>query len=164
MRLGFSAVKFAMSKLRDCALCSFSREGRGKKKKKKSKAALWQTWVNLWFRIIVSMTKPAWWWAVKWIYKSSSLKYVHKQLQTHTITPRANKLRGGTRTQKQPSCTSLGPLDHALHPHPLSKKPKVNSFPYSLSLSHPASFFIRYSHYSIWRQFWLNALTKILQS
>lgn len=43
------------------------REG---KKKKKSQAALWQTWVNLWFRIIVSMTKPAWWWAVKWIYKA----------------------------------------------------------------------------------------------
>lgn len=28
-------------------------------------------------------------------------------------------------------------LDHAPHPHPLSKKPEVNSFPYSLSLSHP---------------------------
>lgn len=29
-------------------------------------------------------------------------------------------------------------LDHAPHPHPLSKRPEVNSFPYSVSLSHPA--------------------------
>ena len=29
-------------------------------------------------------------------------------------------------------------LDHALHPHPLSKKSEVKSFPYSLSLSHHA--------------------------
>lgn len=35
--IGFRAVKFAMSKLRDCALCSFSREGREEKKKRKEK-------------------------------------------------------------------------------------------------------------------------------
>lgn len=68
--------------------------------------------------------------------------YTNTQLQVHphehshaehAHTKMHSKARERTNTAQPESS-----LDHALHPHPLSKKPEVNSFPYSLSLSHPA--------------------------
>lgn len=123
-----------------------------KEKKGKKSHTLTNIWVNLWLRIIVSMTKPAWWWVGKRIYKAQEdLKYVHK-CATSSAPTRSLPSWTRTHTQKKKnvvkstwvhtkSSQRLQPgssLDHALHPHPLSKKPEVNSFPYSLSLSHPA--------------------------
>lgn len=57
--------------------------------------------------------------------------YVQRSLQwrTHTHTRVQTKSSHGL----EPGSS----VDHAAHPHPLSKKPEVNSFPYSLLLSHP---------------------------
>lgn len=104
-------------------------------------------WVNLWLGIIALMTKPAWWWAGKRIYKAQEdLKYVHKHATLRAPTQsfpyltrtHENALKS-TSAHKSSHGLQPGPsLDHAPHPHPLSKKPEVNSFPYSLSLSHHA--------------------------
>lgn len=118
------------------------------RKRRKKRRTLTNIWVNLWLGIIVSMTKPAWWWAGKRIYKAhKDLKYVHKRatssaptqsLPWWTHTQKCTRKHMSTHKKQPPTPEPGSSLDHAPHPHPLSKKPEVNSFPYSLSLSHPA--------------------------
>lgn len=125
----------------DYGLCSFSTDRSEKEKKKEKKSCtLANMWVNLWLMIFVAMTKPTQWFAGNFIYNTHTAIYLTcTKKKVHTkIYLKRHMSRHKSSRRLQPGFL----LDHAFHPHPLSKKPEVNSFPYSLSLSHPAPSYI----------------------
>lgn len=120
----------------------------------KKSCTLTNIWVNLWLMIIAAMTKPAQWCVGNWFYISCRRFEMYTQpcnmicIHNHShaevdCRPLQSTLQWSEKThtpkrkrRKKKSCQPGYSPHHAFHPHPLSKKPEVNSFPYSLSLSH----------------------------